>query len=167
MCKRTILVIILASLIVLIGKAPEAKTLEGCLLRVHYELQPGQKIKVFENNGSKISGRLISIEPESSVLYISQKIKDSTFNTSVKVSDITMIRYSKAAGKIRMEYTLLGLLAGGFIGYMLDYKEPDLESWWNGDRAHMDGMAAGCIIGFFVGLVGSTAIPVERTITCR
>jgi hypothetical protein len=167
MCKRTLLVIFLASLTVLVGKALMAQTPEGCLLRARYQLQPGQKIKVLENDGSKISGRFISVETESSVLYISQKIKDSTFSTSVKVPDIAMIRYSKASGKIRMEYAILGMLAGGFIGYMLDYKEPDLESWWNGDRAHQDGMAAGCVIGFLIGLAGSTAIPTEKTITCH
>ncbi len=166
MYKRIIFFVILAGMSGLCGPSSLGQSSAGCLWRAYYELRPGQRINLVQKDSTKIFGRLISVERDNLLLNISQRIKDSTYNISIKGSDITSIQYGKP-GKMRAEYAILGMLAGGFIGYMLDSDEPDVESWWEGHRAHVNGMAIGGALGFFIGLAGSTMIPVEKTITCR
>ena len=166
MYKRITLFVILLGISSLCGPISRGQSSAGCLWRAYYELWPGQKIDLVQKDSAKISGRLISVDRDNLLLNISRRIMDSSYEVSIKGSEIASIGYGKS-GKMRAEYAILGMLAGGFIGYMLDNKESDSDSWWEGFRLHMNGSAIGCAIGFFIGLGGSTMIPEEKTITCR
>jgi hypothetical protein len=118
-------------------------------------LKAGQGIEVIETNVKSHSGRFVTVTEES--LSFQEKGSD----VSIKRGDI--IRVSTGSGARRGEHAVIGLVAGGAIGFGIGAAAGSAHGFLGGSSRGIAGLV-GLVIGAPSGALVGAATPAHTTV---
>jgi hypothetical protein len=118
-------------------------------------LKEGQGIEVIESNMKSHSGRFVTVTEES--LSLQEKGSD----VSIKREDI--VRVSTGSGARRGEHAVIGLVAGGAIGFGIGAAAGSAHGFLGGSSRGIAGLV-GLVIGAPSGALVGAAMPAHTTL---
>ncbi|KPL19620.1 MAG: hypothetical protein AMJ92_02390 [candidate division Zixibacteria bacterium SM23_81] len=141
----------------------QAQPYKVCLEKTLLKIEPGEKIKILDHDGNSISGRLVAINLDKSIVTMSQTVtrhgRFACQSLTVNGRDISEIKFLKT-GKFDAKYIGIGFGAGGFVGMIVGgHIGQSKSSGAIADFSGLEGMVWGAGIGAGVGLLLGTILP--------
>jgi len=135
-----------------------------CLDKYLKDLSSDKKITLFKTDGTKIKGKLVSIDFERSVMNIHELYRSDRGSTAYSFSELERVKFRKK-GKLSPVWMLAGGIGGGIIGGSLG------DGIDGGGNSGFRGIftAVGIIFLGGLGFLAGTIIPVissSETVEC-
>lgn len=132
------------------------------------KLRSNSLISIVRVDGSRISGRLASIDFDQELLTMHPLDRAGRAPTTLQIAKIAKIQYRRA-GKPKPAWMVLGLIGGAFFGAVIGNAIDPPESigfgpdFGGGPIGLVIGASGGLLIGSFVPM----AFPSTHTIKCK
>ena len=141
-----------------------------CLDAALPEITSDKRVTLFKTDGTKIAGRLVSVDFEQSFLTIHELYRADRGTSIHRFAELQKIRFRKK-GHLKPGWMLLGLIGGGIIGGAIGYDiANNVESYECGTGEGSIAPALGIMILGGVGLLAGTIVPLilsSETVECE